>query len=344
MITLYRRGQVYWTRRCEFSKEIRSSLHTRDKEVAKLLVRQMEIDLLSGGRLREVLWPAFQEEFLQWIEPQVKPSTIRGYRITAKRFGRFLESSNALQVKLISLTTIAAFLEERRSDKHPSTKRHPGPGGIKFDLRCLRRIFGYAIECGYMTTNPVRQRNLGSSPRGTLPFSQDDIAAMLKHSLNPQQRAIIMTFLHTGLRIGDVIRLTKHDVKGGTLHLNTRKRDKVVTLRVHPELRKALDAHFAAQGPVQRRSRYAFTTETGKPIVSLARDLRRLWKRAGISGAHAHRFRDTIAVRLLSQGASLYDVAKILGNTAAVVEKYYAPFVRELQNRSAKLIEKLAFV
>jgi integrase/recombinase XerD len=347
MITLYRRGQVYWTRRCEFGQEIRGSLHTRDKEVAKQLMRQMELDLLSGGRLREIYWPEFEEEFLQWIEPQVRPNTIRGYKITAKRFGRFLEDSGAPQVKLISQATITAFLEARKTDKHPSTKRHPGPGGIKFDLRCLRRIFSYAIECGYMASNPVRQRNLNPAAGQTLPFTADEIKKMLAHpemKTKLQLRAILLTFIHTGLRISDVTTLTKKSVVGSFLVRETIKRGRVVSLPIHAQLRDAIDAHLAAQSAVQKKSLYLFVSEEGKLIRSLPRDLRRFWKRCGISGAHAHRFRDTFAVRLLSDGASLYDVAKLLGISAQTADRHYTPYVKELQERAAHLVMNLAAV
>ncbi len=69
--------------------------------------------------------------------------------------------------------------------------------------------------------------------------------------------------------------------------------------------------------------------------------LRRNFRRAGIEGGHAHRFRDTFAVRLLEKGASLYDVAKMLGITVPVAEKHYTPYVRELQERGRRLIHQL---
>ena len=56
-------------------------------------------------------------------------------------------------------------------------------------------------------------------------------------------------------------------------------------------------------------------------------------KRAGVADAHPHRFRDTLAVDMLSRGASPYDVAKMLGDTIETVEKHYTPFVKELRER-----------
>jgi integrase len=64
-----------------------------------------------------------------------------------------------------------------------------------------------------------------------------------------------------------------------------------------------------------------------------------LGKRAGVPDAHPHRFRDTLAVDMLTRGASPYDVAKMLGDTIETVEKHYTPFVRELRERVRKFLE-----
>ncbi len=67
----------------------------------------------------------------------------------------------------------------------------------------------------------------------------------------------------------------------------------------------------------------------------------RVFERCGIVKGHPHRFRDTFAVRLLQNGASLYDVAKMLGITQQTAETNYAPYVRELQERATRLISQL---
>ena len=55
--------------------------------------------------------------------------------------------------------------------------------------------------------------------------------------------------------------------------------------------------------------------------------------------AHPHRFRDTLAVDMLTRGASPYDVAKMLGDTIETVEKHYTPFVKELRERVRSILE-----
>jgi hypothetical protein len=37
-----------------------------------------------------------------------------------------------------------------------------------------------------------------------------------------------------------------------------------------------------------------------------------------------------------ARGASLYNIAKLLGNTAATVEGHFAPFVKDLRDRSSE--------
>ena len=41
---------------------------------------------------------------------------------------------------------------------------------------------------------------------------------------------------------------------------------------------------------------------------------------------------------MLLKGASPYDVAKTLGDTVAVIEEHYAPYVRELRERTRRII------
>jgi hypothetical protein len=55
--------------------------------------------------------------------------------------------------------------------------------------------------------------------------------------------------------------------------------------------------------------------------------------------AHPHRFLDTFAVDMLCAGASVYDVAKMLGDTVETVEKHYAPFVPALRERVRRITE-----
>jgi integrase len=119
------------------------------------------------------------------------------------------------------------------------------------------------------------------------------------------------------------------------------KRRKRVLLPIHQELLFALEVERDRRDR-KPEERVLLNPATGKPLTRprLYERMFGVGRAAGVLDAHPHRFRDTFAVDLLARGASLYDVAKLLGDTVDTVEKHYAPFVRELRARARWILEK----
>lgn len=87
---------------------------------------------------------------------------------------------------------------------------------------------------------------------------------------------------------------------------------------------------------MERLSHDLFRTPTGTTrTLSTAEYWRnqigKVFKRAGLK-AHPHQFRHTMARRLLETGASIEDVADILGNSPEIVRQHYAPWVKSRQD------------
>ncbi len=62
------------------------------------------------------------------------------------------------------------------------------------------------------------------------------------------------------------------------------------------------------------------------------RSLDRLFKLAGVVG-HAHKFRHTFSVNLLSKGVSIENVALLLGHSSIrITERHYSAFVQARQD------------
>lgn len=349
MIYIFRRGRVYWIRGSFYGHTIqRRSLDTTDKRTAELIKRDFERHVLEDSE--PVLWNTLSQEFDKFLDSSsLSHNTKVKYRFILRKFGAFLESRGIAVLQAISRETIEAYIEARKLQEHPTKGNAVGPEGIKSDLRILRRIFSYAVAKGYARENPVKFDRLNTRARGTLPFSHDEISRMLVDrgfNARPDNRAILLTFLYTGLRISDIINMKKDvvDMASGQMRIPVKKKGgAILHLAAHPELLAALKDHIKALKGRQAKSPYMFPTKSGKPTVNMDSILRSLWKRCGIENGHAHRFRDTFAVNLLAKGASLYDVAKLLGNTEAVTARHYAPYVRELQERGKALVASLDF-
>ena len=56
-----------------------------------------------------------------------------------------------------------------------------------------------------------------------------------------------------------------------------------------------------------------------------------MFKKSGVQAAHAHRYRHTLATRLLEQGATFEEIADVLGNSPAIVRKHYGKWSKGRQ-------------
>jgi site-specific recombinase XerD len=76
-----------------------------------------------------------------------------------------------------------------------------------------------------------------------------------------------------------------------------------------------------------------------RAVVGIAeRTLSAVFKKSGVKDAYAHRYRHTLATRLLEQGATFEQVADILGNSPAVVRKHYGKWSSGRQNSIDRLM------
>lgn len=74
-------------------------------------------------------------------------------------------------------------------------------------------------------------------------------------------------------------------------------------------------------------------------IRDVTRTLARVFKHSGVEGAHAHRFRHTLATALLEKGWTTEDVALVLGSTPDIIRRHYAQWTIQRQERIMSLAQ-----
>ena len=154
-------------------------------------------------------------------------------------------------------------------------------------------------------------------------------------------RAMILLLRYTGLRISDVATLARDRVREDRIYLYTMKNGKPVFLPIPAFLREALDGLPTPKG-TEGKSKYFFWSGNGTTrafIRGVTRTLARVFELSMVDGAHAHRFRHTLATALLEKGWTTEDVALVLGSTPDIIRRHYAQWTIQRQERISSLAQ-----
>lgn len=269
------------------------------------------------------------------------PGTVEDYEKALKYFRA--ELKDVAYVKDLNVNILSLF----------RTQRKVKPSTLGREIRIIRGFLNFCVDQNWRVDNPAYKiKPPKSRRRPTLPFTDDEVRALvaacdrMENPFEDQQersrlrsRALVLLMLATGFRISDVVGLRRDRVdKDGRLLVRIEKTGHPLYTRLDPVCLAALHAL-----PVE--SPYFLWSGKGQKRVastSLRRTTYLLGELAGVHNVHPHRFRDTFAVRLLRAGVKIEMVSKLLGHAnITITQKYYAPWVPELQNELDAVLEKL---
>lgn len=199
----------------------------------------------------------------------------------------------------------------------------------------LTVLFNWAVERGYLSTNPMRiLKSPGRQRRKQkkIPdvFNDAEIRALLMACDNRRDRAILLILLDTGLRRDELLGLNVEDVDfaEGFLLIRGGKggKDRYVPVgnTTIAALREILLEH-PGNGTLFR-NRFGDPLEKG----GLRSMLNRLKERAGLTcRVHPHKFRHTFARNYLRRGGDLESLRDILGHEdIRITAEIYSSFTR----------------
>ena len=199
-------------------------------------------------------------------------------------------------------------------------------------LGYLRTFLRFCHDNGWIPEYPGQKlRSPRVTQRPTMPFMQDKMVKILAAAKpGSRVRALVLLLRYTGLRIHDAVTLKRERICGKILLLYTAKTGVLVYCPVPDFVVTALEC-------LPPRGEHFFWTGLAKPksVASYwQRQLQRLFERAGVTNAHAHRFRDTFAVELPLAGTPIEPVAALLAHTSIkTTERHYAPRTRSRQEQ-----------
>ncbi|WP_412508313.1 tyrosine-type recombinase/integrase [Roseovarius sp. SYSU LYC5161] len=193
----------------------------------------------------------------------------------------------------------------------------------------VRKMFAYAVKWGWREDNPAMGfRRRMETPRERY-LSQDEIArlaAALDAAEDKRASDIIRLCMLTGARVGEVRQARFEDFNieqlSWTKPATTTKQRRVHRVPISDETAAIVRQRRLA---VVSGSPWLFPGDTpGQPVQEIRRFWRRIQRQAGIEDVRIHDLRHTFASLLVSGGASLEMIGKLLGHSQMQTTQRYA--------------------
>lgn len=236
--------------------------------------------------------------------------------------------------------TPAVLVEARDKLSETPTKRGQTmtPAYVVRHLAALSHAFTVAErEWGWTEDNPVRKVTKPKEPRGRVRFLSDDERERLlqacRESASPDLYPAVILALSTGARQQEILGLcwpqidlarkvaTLHETKNGERRVLPLAGNALELLHERSKVRR-LDTDLVFPG----RARRNVPGQPPKPPapVDLRKPFETALKRAGIEDFRWHDLRHTAASYLAMNGASLAEIAEVLGHKTLQMVKRYA--------------------
>jgi len=139
-------------------------------------------------------------------------------------------------------------------------------------------------------------------------------------------RAMILTFVDTGLRVSELCALTigDYDAKRGRLHVKHGKNNKQRFVIMGNRTRKAIWKYMSTR-PGAKNKEALFATKTGAHLErnNVRHMLDAIAKQADVNNVHPHRFRHTFAINFLRNGGNVLLLKELLGHESLEMVTIY---------------------
>lgn len=241
----------------------------------------------------------------------------------------------------VSPALISECKERLFSDKNDKGKIR-APATVKRYLSALSHAFTFAVnEWGWLEHNPVSKVKKPTEPKGRVRFLDEAerkaLLAACKESSNKDLYTIVVLALSTGMRQGEILTLKWKDIdfQRRQLALHETKNNE---RRVVPVVGYALEV-LSDHGKVRDiESDHVFPKCAQKGQAAIRKAWQKAVKEAKLEDFRFHDLRHTAASYLAMNGATLAEIAEVLGHKTLQMVKRYAHLS---EAHTSSIVEKM---
>ena len=260
----------------------------------------------------------------------LSPRSVQDYSQKIGAFVNFCRTQEIYKLRQVNTSAIRLFLLGMQQRCKPSS--------VHGYYGCVCRFFNFLVEEGTLKESPMSRMHPPKVPKQLIkPFTQDHIDRLLALCDNSfvgcRNRAIVLTFLDTGLRLSELANVQLQDIAFERETIKVMgKGAKERIVRIGEGAQKALLKYILLRND---RLPCLWLTEERKPLQArgIQQMIERLGKRAGLTNVRCspHTFRHTFAPWMLKLGADLKTVQSLLGHSTIGQTLRYAESVNSEQ-------------
>ena len=266
------------------------------------------------------------------------PATIGNYRYRLNCFIWFCQAYGLPDdLRNIKANHIRQFLlylstETNRWGNNTTSARKPAaPSTINHYYRVLHSFFNWLTQEELISNNPLHHIKAPKLEYKVIQALTPEEVKLLfrscssKSHLDVRNRAILMMFLDTGIRVSELASITLDDIdiESGSILVRHGKGSKQRMVRIGFKAQKTLWRYVT----LYRRCNgdRLFISQYHEPLTATGIKLmvRRLANKCRIANVHVHRLRHTFAISFLRAGGDVFSLQYLLGHSTLHMTQRY---------------------
>lgn len=273
------------------------------------------------------------KEYLNELKYKDKSvNTISNYKIDLKCFKNFI-TKPITEINKKDLKEYQNYLKDKGYSHSTRARR----------VTALKEFFKFLYIENYITDNPAQVLEVPKIPkRNPTYLTESEIVKILKATkgerFEKRDRAILLLFLTTGLRVGELTNIKLNDIRGGILSIIGKgNKERVVNI---PEVTlQAINNYLKVR---KNNSEYLFINNRGDKMSprGIQYMFDKYLKKAKLSTKKytVHTLRHTAATTMLNNGIDIRVIQDILGHSSISTTQKYTHIDNSMRSKVADVM------
>jgi len=285
--------------------------------------------------------------FINYLEKQERaPSTITAYSKDIEQLTKFLSGLDGIQdITDVESEHLNQYIEKLKSDKKNSYTLKT----ISRKINSMKTFFKYLYSSKKTKSDPaqpVKHPKYTIAPPRVLTKLEYRALRDAARS-NPRLYTIVEILLQTGIRIGELTRLTIESLNlennRSTIDIRNYASNPARKVEINEAAETAIKSYLKVRPQPKEGVNALFVTKTGNPLLvrNVRTSISRAFDKAGIKDATVNDIRNTFIVHQLKDGMPVEIVANIVGHKRLTSTKKYLQLVNQRAKRKINKVSPL---